>query len=195
MSSSWNALLRDYGPEPYPVILSKCLAKNKHAGLHTPRLCESQEIQTDLLGACISCTTCTIRNNMRCKLQSGGSHAEAPSRDHPQSTYTELQHFLAAPSSPSLPKFCFVLATLLAPMIGHVRLLQTKKDKPPMPLNGRAKPIPELVISLGNPRTWPQNSNGSGNGLKKRQGLEFSTTLTYSLACPSTPLTSICQST
>ena len=49
----------------------------------------------------------------------------------PHSTYAELQHFLAAPSSPSPPQFCFMLATLLAPMIGHVRLFQTTKDTPP----------------------------------------------------------------
>ena len=49
----------------------------------------------------------------------------------PHSTYAELQHFLAAPSSPSPPKFCFMLATLLAPMIGHVRLFQTTKDNLP----------------------------------------------------------------
>ena len=49
----------------------------------------------------------------------------------PHSTYAELQHFLAAPSSPSPPRFCFMLATLLAPMIRRVRLFQTTKNKLP----------------------------------------------------------------
>ena len=49
----------------------------------------------------------------------------------PHSTYAELQHFLAAPFSPTPPKFRFMLATLLAPMIGHVRLFQTTKEKLP----------------------------------------------------------------
>ena len=49
----------------------------------------------------------------------------------PHSTYAEFQHFLAAPSSPSQAKFYLMLATLLAPTIGHVRLFQTTTDRSP----------------------------------------------------------------
>ena len=49
----------------------------------------------------------------------------------PHSTYAELQRFLTAPSSPSSPQFCFILATLLAQMIGHVRMFQTTKEDLP----------------------------------------------------------------
>ena len=49
----------------------------------------------------------------------------------PRSAFTELQHFLSEPDSPSLPMFRLTLGTLLAPMIRHIRLFQTTKDELP----------------------------------------------------------------
>ena len=49
----------------------------------------------------------------------------------PHSAYAELQQFLAAPSIPSPLKFWFMLAPLLVPLIGHVRLFPTMKDDLP----------------------------------------------------------------
>ena len=49
----------------------------------------------------------------------------------PHSVFAEIQHWLAEPAirSPFGPRLA--LATMLAPMIGHIRLFQTTKDKRP----------------------------------------------------------------
>ena len=43
----------------------------------------------------------------------------------PHSVFAELQNFLAAPDSPFPPKFRLTLTTLLAAMIGRIRLFQS----------------------------------------------------------------------
>ena len=48
----------------------------------------------------------------------------------PQSTFADLQHFLAESDSTPEHTFRLALATLLAPMIGHIRLFQTTEDNP-----------------------------------------------------------------
>ena len=49
----------------------------------------------------------------------------------PHSVFAEIQHWLAEPAirSPFDPRL--TLATMLAPLIGHIRIFQTTKDKRP----------------------------------------------------------------
>ena len=88
----------------------------------------------------------------------------------PHSTYKELQHFLAEPSSASRHQFCFMLATLLAPMIGHVRLFRTAKDKLPKVLEWSTDSDTRAGVFLSGPANLATEMVQLRDSLENRLG-------------------------
>ena len=111
----------------------------------------------------------------------------------PQSAFAALQNFLAEPDSPSSPMFRLTLATLIAPMIGHIRLFQATNDELSNVLEWLADAENKSDdFSRGARELGRGVRAGPGTRLRYSRLLEALVTLSYCWTFLSTPQTRCC---